>query len=231
MPSACLRLSASAILAGMSGHGSKRMGSIALRHVAACVALVCAQTALATTVELIALGPRSVDIIVDAKAAHSLRIGQTSPEGIELLEIAPDQATLSVDGQRVNLRLGETNRPAVVLRADRNGSYIATTHINGIPVDLMVDTGASEVVLAADVADRIGIAYRGNPQVRRQTANGEVTAYAVIFNSVRVGGIALTGVPGSVLPGNGLRMPGVLGMTFLNRVQMIRSRDTLTLTR
>ena len=213
------------------GNRSHTMTMTWIRFLAACAALAVVQLAAATTVEVIALGPRSVDVVVDASVVRSLRVGQTSPEGIELVSVAPDRATLTVDGQRVELRLGETNRPAVVLRADSRGHYFATAHINGRAVDLLVDTGATGVILGADSADGLGIAYRGGRRLRVQTANGEVVGYAVTFDSVRVGNIALSGVAGAVVPAQGSAIPGVLGMSFLNRVQMIRSRDTLTLTR
>jgi aspartyl protease family protein len=55
--------------------------------------------------------------------------------------------------------------------------------------------------------------------------------YWVKLDNVRVGDITLNNVDASVLEGTGLSSYALLGMSFLNRTQMNRDGDRLTLTR
>jgi aspartyl protease family protein len=63
-----------------------------------------------------------------------------------------------------------------------------------------------------------------------QTANGATAGYLVKLDKVKVGGIELTNVEGIVLE-QGLGAVGLLGMSFLNRVEMQRDGQTMTLIR
>lgn len=207
------------------------MKRIARQAVVACITAACAWNAAATTVEVISLGPRGAELIVDGQAVRSLRVGQTSPEGVELVSVDTDRAALNIDGRRHEMRLGEINHPSVVLRADAQGHFFAAVQINGRTTRMLVDTGASSVGLSAEEAGRLGIAYRLGREVRLQTASGPVSGYAVMLDAVPVEGIALSGVEAVVLPAPGALSVGVLGMSFLRRVQMIRAGDTLTLNR
>ena len=63
-----------------------------------------------------------------------------------------------------------------------------------------------------------------------QTANGATAGYLVKLDKVKVGGIELTNVEGVVLE-EGLGAVGLLGMSFLNRVEMQRDGQTMTLIR
>jgi aspartyl protease family protein len=62
-----------------------------------------------------------------------------------------------------------------------------------------------------------------------QTANGTTTAWGVKFDTVVVGDIRLTGVDGAVIE-QGLEV-ALLGMSFLNRVEMRRDGQMMTLIR
>ena len=62
------------------------------------------------------------------------------------------------------------------------------------------------------------------------TANGTATAYRVKLDSVRVGDIAVNNVDAVVLEGS--QMPvALLGMSFLNRMEMKRDGQTMMLTK
>jgi len=67
----------------------------------------------------------------------------------------------------------------------------------------------------------------GSPAM--QTANGFTSAYRVKLATVKVGSIELHEIDGVVVQ----QGPGValLGMSFLNRLEMKRDGDTMTLTR
>ncbi len=102
-----------------------------------------------------------------------------------------------------------------------DGHYRIVLEVNGTPVRFVVDTGASDIVLSADDARRVGIdpaelAFVG---VAR-TANGRVSTARVWLDEVRLGGLADRRVPAVVNRGE---MPGsLLGMAYLDRFAEVR---------
>ena len=118
----------------------------------------------------------------------------------------------------------------MTLTADSRGHFVTSGSINGVSVQFMVDTGASTVALSTSDARRLGIDYQAGEPARASTANGVVAAYRVRLDNVRIGEIALTNVEGTVIDGAGMNV-ALLGMSFLNRTQMLRDGDKLTLTR
>lgn len=116
---------------------------------------------------------------------------------------------------------------SVVLQRNRSGHYVASGTLNGEPVVFLVDTGATDVALPAEVARRLGI--QGGAPVVSRTANGTTTGWATRLDSVAIGGLVLRNVRALILP----NMPGqevLLGMSFLKRLELVQSGDTLTLT-
>ena len=111
------------------------------------------------------------------------------------------------------------------------GHYYLTLQLDGTPVEFMVDTGATEIVLSHQAAERLGIDldevfYTG----LAQTANGVVRTGSVRIGEVRLGPIADRDVSVAVTEGE---MPSsLLGMSYLDRFGSIRIEDgNLTLTR
>ena len=120
-------------------------------------------------------------------------------------------------------------RQSVVLAADTRGHFLAEGSINGGSMRFILDTGATAIALPAADAVRLGLDYRKGRPALIQTANGPAPAWRVKLDSVRVGGIELNNVDALVLE-QGLDV-ALLGMTFLNRVDMQRSGETMTLRR
>ena len=85
------------------------------------------------------------------------------------------------------------------------------------------------VALPGSIADRLGIDYRKGRRGMIQTAAGPTLAYKVKLDEVRLGGIRLQNVDAVVLR-NGLGI-ALLGMSFLNRVEMQRDGESMVLTR
>ncbi len=113
---------------------------------------------------------------------------------------------------------------SIVLPRARDGHYYMTLEINGVPVDFVVDTGASQVVLTKDDATRVGLdladlRYLGTAN----TANGTVRTAAVRLDSVTVGGIADANVRAVV--NDGQMDQSLLGMTYLNYFDSITIQD------
>jgi aspartyl protease family protein len=94
----------------------------------------------------------------------------------------------------------------------------------------MVDTGATSVVLPSADARRAGVNYLSGTRRLTQTANGVVPVYAIKLDSLRIGDITLNNVDASVIEGDKLPM-ALLGMSFLNRMEMRRDGSTMTLIR
>jgi aspartyl protease family protein len=99
-----------------------------------------------------------------------------------------------------------------------DGHFRIQALVNGGRVTFMVDTGATDVVLAPNDARRIGIdtAALVFDQLA-DTANGTVSGAAVRLDSLTVGSIEMNGLPATV---NGADMSeSLLGMEFLGRLR------------
>ena len=103
--------------------------------------------------------------------------------------------------------------------------------INGVSMPFMVDTGATMVTISSAQAKSAGISYASGERGQMQTANGITVAYKVKLDTVRLGDITLNNVDGVVMENNQLGKFGLLGLSFLNRTEMRRDGDSMTLTR
>ena len=197
-------------------------------------------TAAAVDITVNALFSGKAVLVIDGGKPQTLSAGQTTAQGVMLVSACSDSAVIEYKGQRQTLMMGQGTRvggsPAsggseqVTLTADARGHFITTGSINGVPVRFMVDTGATSVAISTPEARRLGLNYLAGEPGRASTANGVVPMYRVKLDRVRVGDITLTNVDGSVVDGAGLGV-ALLGMSFLNRTQMLRDGDKLTLTR
>ncbi len=211
-------------------------GFMARHFMGLLLALACT-TAGATQIALIGvIGRKAAVLALDGGDPKTVKLGETW-KGITVLDVQHDSATIEVEGQKRVLQRGAHYRgtpPAptqagVVLAADGRGHFTADGQVNGLPVRFLVDTGASMVVLPAADALRVGVDYARAPRTRVQTAGGTISAYLVTLDRVRVGNIELQNVDGLVVE-QGAPV-ALLGMSFLNRVEMRRSGDAMTLTR
>lgn len=114
----------------------------------------------------------------------------------------------------------------IVLKRNRYGHYITSGEVNGVRVELMLDTGASDVSVPVSVAQELGL-VRGAPRQYR-TANGLVTAYATTLDRLRIGPIVVSNVRASINPGlTGEQI--LLGMSVLRHVDFSQRGDELVL--
>ena len=208
-----------------------RLNSIAV------LALLAALPAAAADVSLIGtFETRAAILSIDGGAPKTVKVGQTFA-GVTLITVEKDRATVEFDGKRRILNRGQTYsssgggsaRQSVTLAAGPGGHFFTQGAINGGAVRFVVDTGATVIAMPASVANRLGLDYRKGQAGTAQTAAGPTPAYLVKLDTVRVGGIELNNLDGVVIE-QGLEVV-LLGMTFLNRVEMRRDGDTMTLTR
>ena len=117
--------------------------------------------------------------------------------------VAPRQAVFADQGQ-------------VVLPRAPDGHYYVTLDLDGTPVDFVVDTGASGIVLTREDAARAGV----NPgqlhfYTQAMTANGPVQTAPVELGTLTLGPFTDTGVRAYV--NDGEMQQSLLGMSYLQR--------------
>lgn len=175
-------------------------------------------------------------LVIDG-VPRSLSVGNTVA-GVQLISVNPSEAVIDIGGKRQTLALGGSpvslagadsagGGTQIALSAADGGHFVTAGSINGKAVQFMVDTGATTIALSAAEADRIGLKYKDGEHLTGHTANGAVHGYRTSLGVVRVGDVQVYNVEAAVLP---LPMPHVLlGNSFLNRFQMKRDNERMTL--
>ena len=110
----------------------------------------------------------------------------------------------------------------------RGGDFAVAAQVNGARVPMVLDTGASSVVLTQDAAKAAGLPLDMlNYSVNVDTANGRTRAAPVTLDRLAVGGLTERAVPALVAQAGELKH-NLLGMSFLNRLESWEVRgDTL----
>ena len=119
----------------------------------------------------------------------------------------------------------------ITVPRQRDGHFYLTLEVNDVPVDFVVDTGATDVVLSAADARRVGLAPEDLAFFgQAMTANGPVDIARVTLNSVELGEFRDERVRASV---NGGDMNiSLLGMSYLNLFDTLQIQNgELTLIR
>ena len=205
----------------------------------AAIAVAVAVLAAAATAQTVSmggsLGTRAL-LVIDGKP-RQVAIGETVG-GVKLLAVSTNDALVEVDGKRVALQLGgsPTNLGGaasagtgdkIVLTSVSGGHFVTSGTINGSAVRFFVDTGATTIAMGVADAERIGIDYKKGQLGYTNPANGVIPAYRVMLSTVRIGDVQVYNVEATVLPSS---MPYMLlGNSFLDRFQMRRENDRLTL--
>ena len=190
----------------------------------------------ATEVSLVGIYSGKALVVIDGGKPHSIAAGIKTPEGVKLVAIEDGAAQFEIDGRKQRLTVGQHSVSAgndareaaiVNLTADSAGQFLTVGTINGAPVRFLVDTGATLIAMGKTDANHANIDYqKGQPAVA-MTANGPTRIWRVTLNSVRVGDVLLNQVEGAV---HEKELPFVLlGMSFLNRMEMKRDGQSMTL--
>jgi aspartyl protease family protein len=109
-------------------------------------------------------------------------------------------------------------RNVEVVRGE-SGDFALAAHINGVKVPMVLDTGASAVVLTQSAAKAAGLPIEVlDYSVNVNTANGSTRAAPVTIDSLAVGTLTERSVPALVAKPGALKN-NLLGMSFLNRLQ------------
>jgi aspartyl protease family protein len=198
--------------------------------------LLASHAAWAADVSLIGTFDTKAAILsIDSGAPKTVKVGQNFG-GVTLIAVERDRATVEIDGKRRVLVRGQTYSSSassapqsVTLTVGAGGHFMADGQINGGAIRFVVDTGATAIAIPASDAIRLRIDYKAGRRGTTQTAGGPTAMYVVRLDTVRVGGIELHGVDAMVLE-QGLNI-ALLGNTFLNRMEMRREGQTMTLAR
>ncbi|HEX5464919.1 MAG TPA: TIGR02281 family clan AA aspartic protease [Burkholderiales bacterium] len=198
-------------------------------------------SAAAVDVNVVGLTSGKAIVVIGDAPPRLMRAGDTGPDGVHLISASSDAAVFEIGGKRETLTLGQRaaigaavgpaetgERPSVTLTADHGGHFIANGSVNGIAIRFLVDTGASSVALSAADAKRAGVDYLAGSRAYSSTANGVVPVYHVRLDSVTVGSVTLHNVDAVVFDGHKLPI-ALLGMSFLNRMEMKRDGAKMTL--
>lgn len=115
----------------------------------------------------------------------------------------------------------------LVIERARDGHFHMPGSVNGKPVDFLVDTGASLVVVSETFARRAGL--QGGVPTTFSTANGELPGRIVLDVPISVGPIKVSGIRVGV----GLQVrdadEALLGQNFLSKFDIELSKDRMVL--
>ncbi len=164
------------------------------------------------------------------KAAEALKaLGSWVAIGLVLFALYAYRAELGEVGDRVVSELqpgsvqtvspGVEGHGTVVRIRKTEGHFVAKAKVNGKSVHMIVDTGASTVVLRSEDARRAGIQLSAlTYSVPVETANGRAFAARVKLDKVSLGELTLEKVDALVTRPGALHQ-SLLGMSFLSRLQ------------
>ena len=126
-------------------------------------------------------------------------------------------------------RIQKTADGGLSINMAQDGHFHMEAEVNGVRMNFMVDTGASDIVLSPRDAKNAGFPIETlNYSRTYHTANGTGSGAPIIIKTMRVGPFMLTDIPASV---NAAAMDtSLLGMAFLKQFREYHvNGDTLTL--
>ena len=201
--------------------------------------LLAAPVLAATQLNVVGLFSGKAVVAINGSAPQTIAAGQTK-NGVKLLSASSESATFLVEGKQQTLKMGQaasiaganapTNNSPISLYADQAGHYFGNLSINGASLKYVVDTGATTVALNSGDAKFAKIDYEKGEKVTMSTANGNVSAYLVHINTLKIGTIVLNDVAATVSEGDSPPFV-LLGMTALNRMSMKNENSILTLSK
>ena len=109
--------------------------------------------------------------------------------------------------------------PAVQISRGNAGEFALHAKINGVKAPMVIDTGATSVVLTWETAKAIGLPIEMlEYNVDVETAGGHTKAARLTLDRLAVGGLVEKSIPALVVP-RGQMKTNLLGMSFLDRLE------------
>ncbi|HWX59168.1 TIGR02281 family clan AA aspartic protease [Bradyrhizobium sp.] len=131
----------------------------------------------------------------------------------------PEQVARASDSVSALLRNHTASARAVQVPRAQGGEFTLQAKINGVPAPMVVDTGATSVVLTYETAKAAGLPLELlDYDVDLETAGGHTKAARLTLDRVAVGNLVERSIPALVVP-HGQMKTNLLGMTFLDRLE------------
>jgi aspartyl protease family protein len=102
--------------------------------------------------------------------------------------------------------------------ANTNGHYLLNGTINGVEVQYLVDTGATDVVIPAHIADKMQL--KKGPAISVRTANGTTSVYLTRIEKLTIDSIELHNIRANINPQMGSSEAVLLGMSALKQLEI-----------
>jgi len=152
---------------------------------------------------------------VPARHRSQAELRAMAPREAERLQTYSQPAAPAPASPAAPARAAAPGRAVRIAVARAGTGMLVKVLVNGsVTAPFLVDTGATDVLIPAALAKRLGI--EAGPETRTKTyrtANGVVTQATVMLRSVDVGGAVVENVPASISPNMEI---GLLGLSFFN---------------
>lgn len=173
-------------------------------------------------------------LMINGSEPQAVPVGQTL-DGVKVVSVQGDQVMIEIGGKKRPLRVGQyavgaangDGSSKIIMTADGQGHFYTTGTINGTSVRFLVDTGATMISLGMSDARRVGVDFNRGEKTLTNTANGQAVVSKVQLDTVRIGDVTLHNV-GALIHQTDMPI-ALLGMSFLNRMDMQRDGSTMTL--
>lgn len=138
--------------------------------------------------------------------------------GFTFSDAISDRVTRLIAGEKAVAAVADAGVSASVDR-EWDGHFRTTADINGLPVEMLVDTGASLVLLTYEDGVAAGLDMDSlDFDVPILTANGKGHVATVTFDKIDIGGVAARNVRGAVAQPGQLHA-SLLGMSFIGAIE------------
>ena len=131
----------------------------------------------------------------------------------------PETAARASDSVSAMLRKHMTSARAVQVPRGQGGEFTLQARINGVAAPMVVDTGATSVVLTYETAKAAGLPLELlDYNVDLETAGGHAKAARLTLDRLAIGNLVERSIPALVVP-HGQMKTNLLGMSFLDRLE------------
>lgn len=140
-----------------------------------------------------------------------------------LLSISDPVAFANIKGSITRVaekpfKFTSSSRTVEITRSD-SGDFALRAKVNGVSAPMVIDTGATSVVLTYETAKAAGLPLELlDYNVDVETAGGRVRAARLTLDRLAIGKLVERSVPALVVP-RGQMKSNLLGMSFLNRLE------------
>lgn len=141
----------------------------------------------------------------------------SAPQITQPGNVAPDPS--AADEYGAEAESWDEPQPLSIDRSP-DGHFYAVADVDGVPVNFLIDTGASSIALTGADAQALGLDWDDyNLQVVGRGASGNVYGTPVVLEEVALGDFVARNVPAAIIP-NGLDK-SLLGQAFLKEIDNV----------